>query len=69
MVIRQSTNVDQRMITKVETSDVAAENAIFHTLLFTLTLRPSMKDKLLKGQTHHNSRLVEEEVVLAKSIL
>ena len=66
---KPNTSAALRTITKVETSDAAAENVIFHTLPFTLTSKPSMRVRHPKGQIHLSSRLVEEEVALAKSIL
>lgn len=61
-----STNVAQKMITKEETSDVAAVKDTSPTLPSTHTSKQSTMGKHPRAQIHHNFRLEGVEVVLAK---
>jgi hypothetical protein len=63
---RQSTSADLRTTIRGGHSDADAENAIFHTLLYTLTSRLSMTVQLLRGQIHLSFRQAEVVVVLEK---
>jgi hypothetical protein len=69
VALRPSIKEGLRMTTRVETSGAAAERGTSRTLLYTLISKPSTTDKPQKAQIHHNSRLGEAEVVLAKSTL
>jgi hypothetical protein len=69
VALRPSIKEGLRMTIRAETSGADAERGTSRTLLYTLISKPSTTDKPQKAQIHHNSRLGEAEVVLAKSTL